>query len=171
MKTRAMKIGWVCLTLLVVAGISRAAVVSPSVTVRGRLGLPVEIPFQISADSEVAGINGQLNFDIAFFSNPQIILDDASYGFIALGNESQPGQFKFVIYADPTQTVRLNAPLVKFRLDVVGPVTTRQLSTITYTLAAAGDPQGVSLPAVQLADSYVDLTTANTSAHDWQLYE
>lgn len=163
--------------MLVTGGILRASVSSVEEVGSDLVGWPhavppvLTLPLTLTADAgeTIAGVNGQLNYDPTFFENPTVAVAGGAGGFTVLGNEVAPGEFRFVVYANPTQTMTLEtAPIVNFRLNlkhegIDGPVSTQ----ITYSMEAAATPEGVSLADVGFKTVSVEL---GVGARDWILY-
>lgn len=157
------------LTLVVWASSAQAAVQSIEVNVFAFPERTVTLPLQMSTTTTLAGINGQLNYDPARFTNPRVDLAAGSPGYIVLGNEVTPGQYRFVLYANPTGILQVFNPLIAFKLDTTA-VLPAGTSVLSYTLEAASDPNGVSLPDVNFANASVTYVQPRNAVADWLVY-
>jgi hypothetical protein len=165
---------WVVVMLLLVAGTGWAAVTSQGVTMGAASAGPVYIPLKLSSAQQVAGINGQLNFNTARLESPSIQVGPGASNFIALGNETTPGHFRFVLYSDPVKAMNLAQPVAYFRI-LSKPIDTSAVSyveTLSFSSGSndigAGDPNATSLGATF---SDIKLTMGGNAAHDWAYYE
>lgn len=127
--------------------------------------------WELDADSDeaVAGLNGEISWDPALFSDPVVQRGSGALGFTLLSNQNDTGKLRFVLYADPTASLNLDAPVLYFSLRVADPVTQGQQATISYSIGAAARPDGTSfLSDVDLQPVTVRLI--QTSVTDWSLY-
>jgi hypothetical protein len=169
---------------MLVATVALADVNSKQVVLSARSGRDFFVPMTVmgTAGEQIAGINGQMNFDPALFSAPELQVGPGALGFIGLGNESAPGKFRFVLYADPTQLVGQLTPVLYVKLTASGSLPADGQSTITFLNGpiGSGDPdkagesaassaEGVSLAGVQFSEIVVALD--QSAAGDWLLYE
>jgi len=146
-----------------------AAVSGQAVTVSARPGSQFYIPLILTADEAVAGVNGELTYDAAKFSAPELSASSYASGFVTLGNSPQPGKFRFVIYADPTALLTLGPPLIYVRLTAANVAPSQPSETISYTIAAASSPEGVSLSSVTFNDVTVQML--ETGVKNWAIYQ
>ncbi len=175
MKRRALSTVGCGLLTLVLAGAAWADITSKPRMISAQRGAPLLISLDVDATEAeaVAGINGRLTYDPAIFHNPAIGLQVGAAGFTALGNEVAPGDFRFVIYANPTATMNLNLPVAEFNIDVdpLAPFNTTQ--TLSFDTSAAGSPEGQSFAAqgksVSFADFVVNINA--NAAEAWAVYE
>ena len=155
---------------LMAGGISWAAVTSQPVKTGVSPDMVIDLPLKLdSPASVVAGVNGELVFDTALFSNPQIMQGPGAPSFIVMGNEYTPGHYKFVAYADPTRTMALGSPVLYIRLQAAHQFEHSTISTLTYPMAAASDNTGASLTPCTFAD--IQISVNSTGAQHWALYE
>jgi hypothetical protein len=157
----------ICGALLTVS----AAVTSPAATWPVNPGADAYFFLSVDASTAVAGFNGQLNYDSTKFSNPRIETSGGSYGFIVAGNEIAPGQFRFVLYANPTQTVRTWAPLFLVTLKAASNLASGSSSVATFSLMAASDAAGVSLTNVTFGNITLKTVDTRNAASEWPLYD
>lgn len=155
--------------LLAWSATAHAAVESVEVNVIAFPERTVTLPLQMSTTTTLAGINGQLNYDPARFTNPRVDLAGGSQGFIVLGNEVTPGQYRFVLYANPTAILQVFNPLLGFKLDTTAALPAGT-SVLSYTLEAASDPNGVSLPGVNFANASVTYVQPRNAVNEWSVY-
>ena len=159
---------------LALAGASWAGVTSTAYHFRGSPGISINLPLTLSSDQPVAGINGQVVYDRTLFSNPQITHATNNPNFVALGNDvsspSEPevGRYNFVVYADPTATMPLDRASVYLTFAINPVVRQTMTSTLSFDLAAASDPNAVSLTTA-FSNILIDLNS--TGAKHWTMYE
>jgi hypothetical protein len=114
-------------------------------------------------------------FDPALLSNPRVTADLGSLGYTALGNETSPGHFRFVLFKNPA-----NAPVDGGRAvlgiyfsaaDVQG----SRLTTVTFTMPAAarivpGPPTTVLSVQPTVFEPFQVIINGNAT-RNWSLYE
>lgn len=155
---------------LLLSGTSWAVdVTSEAVNISAAHSSPVYVPLKLVSSKVVAGINGQLDYDPNLFTNPQIQKSLPTQNFNVLGNLVAPGQYKFVIYADPTASINTKDPIVYFRLET-NPGTAANLSTLSFSTAAASDPSAISLTSA-FANIQINVLENRNAASDWAIYE
>ena len=163
------KFVWAPLLAWMVAAPCLGFVSTAPYTTSAMANRPVYIPVTITTDQEfIAGINGELVYDSSYFHSPSISTGAGSNGFIALGNETEAGHYRFVLYHDPTMPFSIGLPQLYFRL-IVADTNASAETTLSYTGEAASDMQGeVSLPDVDFSDVIIRISNSVT---DWILYE
>ncbi len=152
------------------AGLASAAITTNAMTVRPVRGLPTQFGLNLQTTDAVAAVQGQINYNPAILSNPRVSAAEGAPGFIALGNQIQPGKYNFVVYANPTQSMLTWVTEVWFVFDTATVIPPGTVSVVTYELEAASTPAGVSITPVD----YAPVTLAvggNASEGDWMLYE
>ena len=161
---------WTTLVVMLAAGICWADVLAPEQSTIARSGLPVQFRLSLESPEAVAGIQGQLNYDSTLFSSPQVLMAMGSVGFNVLGNEVTPGEFRFVIYADPTANLMLGPAVAEFMLQSNSSLPYDQPTTIYYSMEAAARPDGTSfLDAVSFGD--VEVLMNRAGVEHWLMYE
>ncbi len=146
-----------------------ANVTSKSVTITPLAGVPMIIPISIQSTSDVAAVVGQINYDPATFSNPRLFLGPASAYFTTMGNLIAPGQYRFILFSEPTSIILTHMTNLQVILDA-NPVLPKSGSqTISYTFQSAASPTGESLN-INLASVQV-VFQRNTAESEWMLYE
>jgi hypothetical protein len=123
----------------------------------------------------IAGLNGQINYDPAFFSSASVATGHGAPGFIVQGHEVSPGQFRFVSYANPTKTMNDFNAVLEFRLEPSVTIQPNSSTLISYSMEAASDTNGVSLDDDQgttLSEVMFGAVTVNynNSVLDWADY-
>lgn len=134
-------------------------------------GASIRIPLQLTSDQQIAGINGVFNYDTNIFTNPRIDSGAAATYFITEGYErpDDPGNYRYVVYADPTATMALTqGAVVYFLIDVKMGLADSTVTNISYTTSAASNPLGESLADVSFSDARIEISTGT---NDWALYE
>ncbi len=147
---------------------------SPEVTVIGLAGQQVSFSLDVSATEVVAGINGELMYDSNVLSNPEIQSGLGALGFNVLGNPVVPGQFNFVVYADPTANLNLARPIAFFVFDISDQAVGETSTIVTYAMEAAGSPAGLSLANENNSDiqfGNVAVEIGGNAVRDWLIYE
>lgn len=131
----------------------------------------------ISPDS-VDGINGEMTFDPALFSNPLVLVDTGSPGYTALGNQTAPGVFRFILYKNPADTsLDLTKPVIEFVLTPIAVLHHSTQSTVNFTMSAAArvvPGTGGASTAVSITPTTFQPFTifiGGSKAKDWVLYE
>lgn len=154
--------------IAMLAGLTGADVTSRSVTISPLRGLPQYIPLQLNSGQAVAGVQGQINFDPAIFSNPQVAAGPGASGFTVMGNLVAAGQYRFIAYSNPTKPLLLGVGALEFRLNTASTLPLTGSRTITYTLEAASTTGGQSLTG-DFAN--VSVIFRKNHANNWMLYE
>lgn len=156
--------------LVMIAGVAAyASVTSDPVSGSAARGAYIVIPLKLNTTQTVGGINGELDYDVNFFSNPTIIAGPGASGFIALGNVTSPGKFRFVLYSDPTKPLNLKLDVAEFQFTVSSTLLPKsQIQHLTYSIAAASDTAANSLGATF---KQVDIKLQGNAANAWALYE
>lgn len=160
---------------------SAHAATSKDMTFSTRVGWGIQFTMDIDATQAFAGVNGELNYDPAVFSNPRVYPYSGAYKFTALGNEIEPGKFRFVVYNNPTYAMTEGVPQVEFALDVVNDTAlrgTQHFVTFDNALSALSTPEGVSF-GVAAPDGLGEAVTfgtytvniEETAVADWSFYE
>ena len=147
---------------------------SPEVTVIGYPGQQVSFSLDVSATVAVAGINGELTYDSTVLSNPEIQRGLGALGFNVLGNPVAPGQFNFVVYADPTANLNLTRPIAFFVFDISDQAVGETSTIVTYEMEAAGSAEGISLTNDDNSDiqfGNVTIEIGGNAVEDWMIYE
>lgn len=177
MKTAMKRHRGLMLLSMLVAGLlitqAWAAITSESPALSVSPGKNVLIPLQINATEGelLAGINGQFNYDPAIFSEPDVAGGPGSSYFLALGNEVAPGQFRFVLYADPTRTLASNKVVLYFSLRAANPIPGGETSTVSFSDVAASTPDGVSLSTLTTVNFQdIEILLNENAAQSWQDY-
>lgn len=141
----------------------------------------VPLQLQTSAGESIAGINGEMLYDPAYFSNPVVQAGEGVFGFIGLGNVVAPGKLRFVVYSDPTKAADLGTTTMFVKLTPAANLPIDGSTTITF-LNGPVDPNdpdkggesavsttaGVSVPSVTFTTIQVALNL--NAAADWVLY-
>jgi hypothetical protein len=171
---RTMTMGCALLALSLAA---HAGVTSDPETLNAYPGKLIHVPLTLHADDYVAGVNGEMTYDAALFHSPVIFAGLGSQGFTVLGNETEAGKFRFVVYRNPTSILNLDTgyPLVVVNFwaaDTLPNDTTQ----ITYTIAAAARIDGTSFenagtPEPEVSFSSVTVNLNRTPVEDWAIYE
>lgn len=159
--------------LLLILAFHQTAMATVTGTLSGGLppaGMPMILRLDLTADTPVAAINGQLDYGSAWFSNPTIQTGSGAEGFLALGNEVAPGQYRFVVYANPTSLFAMGQAAVYFQLDTISPYPATGTTQIQFSLEAASDGVGVSLADVDFGGLTLSFDGKNAIG-DWALYE
>lgn len=162
------------LMLLAVSGLAWTAVVtSNAISGSASRNSAITIPLKIKSATPVAGINGEFDFDTTYFSSPSISVGPGAQGFIALGNLTSPGHYKFVIYSDPTKTMNLSLVVAQFQVKTAPKITKSVVSQITFPAGltpplASSDANAVSLSTTLSA---ISIKLQGNGANDWVLYE
>lgn len=160
----------------------RADVTSAAKTIPTSIGSTVDIPINLTASGAVAGINGEMNFDSAVFSNPTIYAGAGAGDFTVLGNEKESGVFRFVIYSNPTNTLSIWNTVAYIRVHIANDTSLHgQQKTITFNDAwsAASDANGASYSVASASGGLgedvlfnsITFNIAETLAEDWMLYQ
>jgi hypothetical protein len=158
------------IAIVMLTGLSDAAVTSKSVTVTPYRAIPTLINLDLTSSQALAGIQGQINYDPAIFSNPAVFGGVGLSGFTVMGNLVAPGQYRFVAYANPTKSMSLAFTALQFRLDTSAALPQTGSRTITYTYEAASTTDGQSISSVDFSN--VNVVFQRNSAKDsWVIYQ
>lgn len=156
--------------MMLAAAFASAAVTSDPVTYPAKPDGKLYILLNLNSDDLVSGVQGQLNYDPTYFSNPDLNVHQGARTFIGQGNEVAPGAFRFVIYADPTSAITLSLPTAVLYLDISPDIPPGQEFTLTYSDERAARPDGSSYgDAVDFAP--VTILSNETPARHWMIYE
>ncbi|MEN6626465.1 MAG: hypothetical protein ABFD69_09585 [Candidatus Sumerlaeia bacterium] len=154
--------------LMLAAGVCQAQVSSKAVTVTPSRGVPTQITLDLVSSTAVAGIQGQINYDSTIFSNPKVEGGLGASGFIIMGNLVTPGQYRFIVYANPTKSLQTAYTVLQFTFDTASVLPIGGSKTITYTIEAASTTGGSSISSVNFAD--VTVLFKRNSADNWSIY-
>ncbi len=133
-----------------------ADVTNDTYTALTKIGETLSLRFTLTSTNGVAGINGEVNYDPAVFSSPQVVEDIGMNGFTVLGNEMEPGKFRFVAYSNPVTEAALvspfdpaeSQPVLTFEFNVAndtGLQGTQEMITFDNAISAASTTDGVSI--------------------------
>jgi hypothetical protein len=143
----------------------------------------VPLTLQATTGEMIAGINGQMQYDPAYFSAPKVQAGPGAIGFTALGNETAPGKVRFVVYADPTAILGLqDRPVMNVQLTAATNLPRDGRTTITFLNgpvdasnpdkpgeSSASTPTGTPIGNVAFASIVVTLD--ESAVEDWLFYE
>lgn len=158
------------ITLLLIAVTAWAAAIVTSTAIRKPVSRNSDISFDLKLNSaqSVAGVNGEMRYDSRYLSQPRVVAGAGASGFIVLGNETEPGSFRFVAYKSPTANMDLSKPVLVFTLRCGNERPAGNTTKITYTTSAASKSDGASFGGdVAFADVTFDYSL---SAQEWHYY-
>lgn len=156
--------------LLLIAVSAWAAAVVTSTSIRKPVSRNMEVSFELKLSSaqSVAGVNGEMRYDSRYLSQPRVSAGTGASGFIVIGNEVEPGRFRFVAYKSPTANMDLSKPALIFNLRTGNERPSGNTTKITYTISAASKPDGASFGGdVAFADVIFDYSLG---VQHWHYY-
>lgn len=159
------------LALISLAGAAAwaATVTSTPVSQSAAHDTTILVPLKLSSATPVAAINGEIQFDATLFSSPRLVQGSgAAANFTAMGNQTAPGVYKFLVYSDPVTAMNLTQTVAYLELKVARVIPHSIISQIRYTVAAAADANAVSL-STQFSTALIKLNS--TAVTDWAVYE
>ncbi|MCE5230324.1 hypothetical protein LLG95_12125 [bacterium] len=155
--------------IVMLAGLSDAAVTSKSVTISPCPGVTQTLDLDLISATAVAGIQGQINFDSSLFSNMQVTAGLGAPSFVVMGNLVAPGQYRFIAYANPTKSMTLTYPVLRFQFVAASSLPQTGSRTMTYTYEAASTTDGQSITS-NFSDVNI-LFRRNSIENTWAIYQ
>lgn len=151
-------------------------------------GATVTVGLTLDSLTAVHGINGELSFDPAVLSNPQVTLGAGAPGYIVRGNETAPGTFRFILYdPDPEAAMSTLLPVIEFSFSANPDITSDTPTVLTFSMEAAanipdlgqtdvisigqGGPGGAPPPQTVTFNGFSIIVVKENRARDWSLYD
>ena len=156
------------LLLLVMSAWAAAVVTSTSIRKPVSRNMEVVFDLKLNSAQSVSGVNGEMRYDSRYLSQPRVSAGAGASGFIVIGNEVEPGRFRFVAYKSPTANMDLSKPILIFALRTGNERPSGNTTKITYTISAASKPDGASFGSdVAFADVIFDYSLG---VQHWHYY-